>query len=99
MNLTELQKADPETWAAIMQWKAHDNVYDPVLWGYVIQGELQRAIEKRGWSYQLAYQPHIGPDDRHFHAFIWVDQNAFRGDGDSHAEALLAAYLGVIHES
>ena len=102
MNLTELQKADPATYneirsifgAVIVKGELRPKIADDI-----IQGCLQRAIERRGSSYQLAYQPHIGPDDKHFHAYIWVGQNAFRGDGDSFAEALLAAYLEALHET
>lgn len=102
MNLTELQKVDPETWANIMYWRDHNSVYGPALWEYVVQGELQRAIEKRNWDWGIDY------GNRKHSAIIGMipKGKTSMGDyrilaecgGDSPAEALLATYLEAIHE-
>lgn len=103
MNLTELQKTDPKTYDSIMQILQYVPEYDAALWGDIVQGELQRAIEKRNWDWSLDY------DNRQHSAIIGMipEGKTQMGDycilaecdGDSPAEALLAAYLEALHES
>ena len=49
MNLTELQKADPDIWKEIDMWMERIITLPETDMGqWIIQGCLQRAIEKRG---------------------------------------------------
>ena len=113
MNLTELQKADPATYneirsifgAVIVKGELRPKIADDI-----IQGCLQRAIERRGlaWDGSLAVDEpapymagiyEIGPGYDGDH---WTEKHlsciAERG-GNSPAEALLSAYLEALHES
>ena len=99
MNLTELQKADPDTYneirsifgAVIVKEELRPKIADDI-----IQGCLQRAIEKRGWGFAL----HLFNNPNRYSATIievggsWHDSP----HSNSPAEALLAAYLEAIHE-
>ena len=105
MNLTELQKVDPETWDAIMLSLAVEYAENKhlliseysVIGRDIIQGCLQRAIEKRGWGFAL----HLFNNPNRYSATVcrgnngdWAESPNF----DSPAKALLAAYLEAIHE-
>ena len=65
MNLAELQKADPETYneirsifgAVIVKEELRPTIADDI-----IQGCLQRAIEKRGWACQWFGEAKRWPD-------------------------------------
>ena len=103
MNLQLLQEADPETWDAIMLLLAVEYAKDKhlliseysVIGRDIIQGCLQRAIERRGWGFQL-----MRSTGGKCLADISTKSDIVDGKpGDSPAEALLAAYLEAIHES
>ncbi len=65
----------------------------------LIQGCIQRAIAARGWEYQVAYNPHIGPDGRHGQAYIWPLSEVtkcYESEEDTPAAAILAAYIEAV---
>lgn len=108
MNLTELQKADPETYkdigqlclyaAALPQYEIDEDSKDlpsPRIWYAIIQACLQRAIEKRGWDFTVFRQQKraVGGEFGAITGPIGRDCST----GESPAEALLAAYLEALH--
>ena len=121
MNLTELQKADPETWEEIQiafvqldRYQEDDNYCVDVMetikcYGelqfpityYIIQGCLQRAIEKRGWYYSVGIDGNDSDENgKKPGASIWTGEHILAGwTGNSPVEALLSAYLEALHET
>lgn len=104
MNLTELQKADPDLVADIAADLAYFDGH--ILFGKekipefeerieqaIIQAGIQRAIERRGWDWALHY---IGSYYAKWTAFIQPVMAI--GAGDSAASAFLAAYTEALHD-
>jgi hypothetical protein len=109
MTLAELSErlrvVDADSWKAIQgYWIEHNRLTlcDNELLD-TIQGEIQRAIQQRGYPWLVVCD--IIGDDRNYWGAINVDPNRdmdsweFVEEGDSPAEALLAAYLQAIEEA
>ena len=92
MNLTELQKANPGLYSVIREYSREHSPDDP-RYNDIIQGCLQRAIETRGWNWNL------NETDKRYCAMIASFKSVYDGFSDSPAEALLSAYCEAIHES
>jgi hypothetical protein len=112
--LEELRDIDPGTWQDIQNYI--EEVYydinpftvygDPPMLLDLIQGDLQRAIERREWD--LRQDQWIvkrdGPNDVHHYAEVSKgiaftgDPIEYEGRGKSPAEAILAAYIAAVKE-
>ena len=102
--LEELWEVDFETWKDIMFLLSNSTMFpepreiplEQHIYHDIIQGCIQRAIAARGWEYQVAYNPHIGPDGRHGQAYIWPLSEVtkcYESEEDTLAAAILAAYI------
>ena len=110
--LEELREVDETTWAKIQYGVVFGKGLDESRVPYEsmgvqmahdhLQGCIQRAIAARGWEYQVAYNPHIGPDDRHGQAYIWPlgeVTKCYESEEDTPAVAILAAYIEAVRAS
>ena len=100
--LGELREVDADTYREIQKRLLHYMIAPqmdaPIVLDH-IQGCIQRAIAARGWEYQVAYNPHIGPDGRHGQAYIWPLSEVtkcYESEEDTPAAAILAAYIEAV---
>lgn len=103
--LEELWEVDFETYVCFLRLKSasRGEIQDieamELIDHDIIQGCIQRAIAARGWEYQVAYNPHIGPDGRHGQAYIWPLSEVtkcYESEEDTPAAAILAAYIEAV---
>lgn len=94
--LEELKVADPETYEEISHlefvgWhQPRNQALDH------LQGCIQRACERRGWPFHVAYYPPEGPNAPYYQAYIWPALKCHTAQADSAAEALPAAYIAAV---
>jgi len=106
--LEELQKIDPKTFDLINYSSntlhgsgAMQNPNARII-GHIIQGEIQRAIEAKGWIWTVTKEDSQSPyaiDGTSYGVIIFNDQiDVLVEDvyADSPAEAILACYLAAI---
>ena len=94
-NLTLLEPLDPALWRNIQGFRMNRHGPDRELCDLEVQdhmqGEVQRACEKRGWYVQSAHGEHIG--------YVASARNgAVLVKGESIADAILAAYVKCLQE-
>lgn len=89
-NLLRLKELDPDLYSEIAD--ACEKV-DIEFEEDVIQGCLQRAIEKRGWGWQVQTFDDPDPAKNFYIAYVVGDGHENKADKNSPAAALLAAYL------
>lgn len=103
--IKELNIVDIELWDKFVQWSSHYDIYIDEALDYILLGELQRACEKRGWTWNVfvmvegGYNSVIsevsgGYDGDHWnekHEYCIVEQQ-----GDSPTNSLLSAYMEAI---
>jgi hypothetical protein len=94
--LEELKQVDPETYR---KWFNDYDVLGLDQWQLdSLQGCIQRACERRGWPFHVAYYPPEGPTAPYYQAYIWPALKCHTAQADSAAEALLAAYIAAVKE-
>ncbi len=61
-----------------------------------LQGCIQRACERRGWPFHVAYYPPEGATAPYYQAYIWPALKCHTAQADTAAEALPAAYIAAV---
>ena len=106
-HLGELKGIDPETYEALRNYPIYCsddealtvNLLESrnnILVMDALQGCIQRACERRGWPFHVAYYPPEGPNAPYYQAYIWPALKCHTAQADSAAEALLAAYIAAV---
>ena len=99
--LEDLKVSDPKTWTLIDcdlldVFEQFDSEEQSRLESYLIQGELQRACQARGWNWQV--QTWNTSNLKFYIAYITGDGKEEYEEGQTPASALLAAYLKAIEK-
>jgi len=97
--LDRLREVDPTMHADIceilelLEYEGVPVSLDGLIANWIVQGAVQRAIERHGDDWGVS-------KDGHYIADIWVNGNVSdddcSGHGDSPAEALLSAYIDLM---
>lgn len=97
--LEELKEVDREAFDYIttIQWGLGYSIDNPIIQA-VIQGEIQRACERREWPFHVAYYPPEGANTPYYQAYIWPALKCHTAQADSAAETLLVAYIAAVRE-
>jgi hypothetical protein len=104
--LEELKEVDASTWNYMIKWNVNIALPETSpLSMFIIQGEIQRACERREWyAWKVGATPYLDQKYRatigvicesHISDHIVIDDIAVEC-GDSPAEALLAAYIAAV---
>jgi len=97
-----LRILDPELWNRYLQWSSHNDIYDEDALGFILQGELQKAIAERKWYMRIFQRGNYHVITGMLVQSLGYEANVGPIDDleaearDNPTEALLDAYLDAV---